>query len=103
MSYLARHKQTPNEVERYSIVYTGYLDPTGNSGAGEEPVSAVVTITPTTSTPLTATSVDIDTDRVSFDVAGGEADTEYEVTVVMTTTDGRKREDCVHYSIEEAC
>ena len=103
MTVLARQKQTVNELERYSVVYTGYLDPTGNFGAGEEPVSAVITVTPVTSPVLVIGAVTIEADRVVYDVSKGLADTEYTIDIVMTTTDGRIREDCVVQQIEGAC
>lgn len=87
---LGKFIKSPDEVKRYSIDYSNWLD-TG------EYLSAV-TVTRTPSTGVMTINPDAiganDTD-VSFFVSGGDAGVAYKILVHATTTNGQVKEDIV--------
>ena len=93
---LGRFKQHTNEIKRYSIDYTQWLD------AGETVSDVVYTVQNVTVPPLEVldTVISDDNVQVTFYVSGGVDGESYEVVVKMSTTGGQVKEDELVYIIE---
>lgn len=95
--------QNPNERLRYDINYSQWLY------SGDEIGTVSITISPTTTTPLQVswqiTADDSGNDTiVSLTIYGGEADEDYSVVVLATTTvENELVEECLPVLIREAC
>ena len=87
---LGKFIKSPDEIKRYSIDYSNWLD------TGEYLASATVTRTPSTGLmtinveAIAANDVD-----VSFFVSGGVAGTSYKLLVRAVTTNGQAKEDTI--------
>lgn len=93
---LGKFIKSPDEVKRYSIDYTDWLD------EGEYLSSATVTRSP--STGVMTINVDAiaanDTD-LSFFVSGGTAGVTYKLLIHAVTTTGQQKEDTVLFLIRD--
>lgn len=85
---LGKFVKSPDEVKRYSVDYSDWLD------TGEYILTANVTISP--SGPIvdvqSTTTNDID---LSFFVTGGTAGTSYKLKTRVQTTNGQVKEDII--------
>lgn len=101
MTKLAKYVKSPDEVKRYSIEYSDWLD------TGENLASVAFEITPTTSPALAVQSSQIvtgDTGSLSqmrFFVAGGVAGTIYTITVTAETSGTQTKQDTVLFVIRD--
>lgn len=93
--------QRPTEQKVYSIDYSNWLDST----LPETLVSHSVTIMDNTATtPLvTNSSLDIINGIVTFSVSGGEDDTQYHISIQVTTSTPQTKDDCVAITVKSDC
>lgn len=102
MARLAKYSQTPDELKRYSVEYSDWLD------GGETLVSVSFEITPATTPPLVVPSSEIvngDTNlltNVRFFVSGGVAKTNYKIVVDIVTSGGQVKQDSILFEIRDA-
>lgn len=99
MSVLRQFVQSSAEVKKYTIGYSNWLD------SGENLAAAVATVSPTDSPPF---EVVADFDGVTNIVQllagpGGIEGTTYEVAVLITTTEGQKKQDCLLFTVTDSC
>ena len=87
--------KSPIERKRYTIDYTDWLD------TGETVVSAVFTVTPTTTATLQidAYSIAVDGLSVVFFANYGDVGKVYTVEVVITTSGGQIKEDEILFTV----
>lgn len=92
---LGKFIKTPNEVKRYSIDYSNWLD------TGEYLSAVSFTVTPTATVPLAATASSLGSSATSmtYSVSGGDDGGTYEIVVKVTTTQGQVKEDAVLYVV----
>ena len=93
----ATYKKTPMERKRYTISYADWLD------AGEVVSSVLYGIDNVTDPPLAIDGSFLETDGlgVSFFVAGGITDEQYQLNILMTTNSGQVKEDWITFVVEE--
>lgn len=91
--FIATYTQQPNDQLDYDIPY--------DLVAGDSLSMVIATVTPVTSPPLIITESIITGGRVKLWVGGGVAPTTYKVTVKVTTSQGRVKEDEVKFKIKE--
>lgn len=92
---LGKFTKDPDERKRYTIDYDAWLD------AGEliSSVTYAVTLDTTPALSIESSQVSVDGRSVSFFVAGGVDDGDYDVHVTMTSDGGQIKEDVVRYNI----
>lgn len=101
MAKLAKYVQSPDEVKRYSIEYSDWLDTSEILGV------VSFDITPVTDPALVVQSSQIvagDTGALSqmrFFVAGGVANTSYSIVVTAETSGGQTKQDTVLFVIRD--
>lgn len=91
---LGRFTKTPNEVKRYKIEYSDWLD-TGEyvSAATFTQLSGTGLLTIVTNA-ITGTST-----QLTFAVSGGSDGVDYEIAVRTTTTGNQVKEDSIVFSV----
>ena len=95
MRILGSFIQTPDEMKRYSIVYSDWLDP-------EETLSsASYEIDNVTTPPLAITSLTIADSFATFFVSGGVHQEVYKVVIEVETSDGQIKQDAIMFSIHD--
>lgn len=93
--------QHPNEILRYEIDYSRWL----NTSASELVSAVSASVSPVTDPALTVTAgVVAGSTGIFFVVTGGDADTDYEVTLLVDTTELNQRDrECIQVLIRENC
>lgn len=99
MSVLRQFVQSSVEVKKYTIGYSNWLD------AGEALAAVEAAVTPVGVPPF---EVVVDFDAISNIVQvlagpGGIEGQTYEVTILITTTEGQKKQDCLLFTIVDSC
>jgi len=95
---VGKFNKTPNEVKRYSIDYSDWLD------TAEYVSSVSFTVTSNSNVPLTviADTIAANSTTVAFFVSGGAVSQVYDVTVRTVTTASQTKEDVVVFNIRAA-
>jgi len=95
--YLAKFTKDPDERKKYTISYVDWL------AEDESLVTPTITVTPTTASPLTVDTEEIDTaeSALSFFVEGGLDGTRYKVIVQVETSEGQIKEDEILFIVRE--
>lgn len=93
--------QHPQEILRYEIDYSRWLD-TEN---GEALSGVSVSVNPTGTSPdLIATGeISVDQQSVIVVISAGEAGKDYSVNILATTTFNQKDHECIGVKIRETC
>jgi len=93
--------QHPSESKKYVLDYSKFLDTEG----GELLSSVTVTIDPLdTTTPLRVLStLSNDQTQVLLTIYDGQADEQYTVGVLVTTTYNQRDHDCLGVTVTEQC
>lgn len=92
MSLIGNHTKQPVDVKDYDIDYSEWLT------AGDNVQSATVVVAPTG---LAVDSVFVNDPYVKVWVSGGADGTQYKLTVTMTSTDGRVKQDEFKIRVKE--
>ena len=98
-----RYIQSPNEKKVYRLDYASWLRKL--EGAIVETIEDVrVVSSPITSPSLLAVAVASDSKTdIALTVSSGVADKTYIVKIMITTSDGQIKEDCVEIGVNPAC
>ena len=95
--YIARFEKTPNEEKRYNVDYINWLGPA-------ETISSVVFTVVTNSIVIPfsvdAYQISVDGKSISFFVVGGELNTQYDLDISITTSDGQIKESLVLFIVQ---
>ena len=95
MYILDNYVKTPNELKRYAIDYTAWLEDSETVTALElTPDDVALVVESSLIEPILQKSV-------SFFISGGEDDTDYLLIVKITTSSGQIKEDGIKYSVRE--
>lgn len=95
---IARYTQGDGETKIYEIDYSEWLTP-GETLTSSNAVPDLVTTPPL----LTSTTLTLSITSVNLTVSGGLADSDYIVKVTVSTSNGQIKEDCVEFSVRDAC
>ncbi len=95
MSYIAAFSQRVIERKRYTIGYQKWLDD------GETIFDFTIQISPDTDTPLEASGgfTSDGAKELTFFLEGGEAGQQYDVNLIITTTENQIKEDTVKLGV----
>jgi hypothetical protein len=95
---LAKYEKQPAEVKDYDIDYADWLIPV------EDTIDTITTSVTSETEAVPTLEVDFTQNTITLAklwVSGGTVDTQYKITVLLTTTDGRIDESELVFSIKD--